>query len=151
MKAPTLFLDIDGVLVTRHFWKVALKKKISSRDSFGNLFDPFAVKNLNKIIEEFDPDIVISSIWRLMGLEKFLLMWNERKMRGRVIGTTNNKRGQSRGSEIQSYIEENNVDKYVIIDDDSDMLKCQIPFFVKTTFGRGFTEKDADKIRKILL
>ena len=60
-----LFLDHNGVICLRAQWGMRLNKKSIKR---GEVFDPFctkAIKTLNKIIEETDCEIVISSDWRL--------------------------------------------------------------------------------------
>lgn len=60
-----LFLDHDGVICLRSQWGKRFSKKSKER---GEIFDPFcpkAIKVLNKIIEETDCEIVVSSDWRL--------------------------------------------------------------------------------------
>lgn len=153
---PTLFLDIDGVLVTRRYWTDAYENGLPIRDSFHDpIFDPYAVDNYHKIIDRFDPDVVISSTWRFMGMDAFRAMWARRNMRGRIVGSTvrfiKGAYGDvSRGQEIEDYILKNGIDKYVILDDDSDMLESQMPFFVKTTFEWGLTDDEFLLVERIL-
>jgi hypothetical protein len=154
---PTLFLDIDGVLVTRRYWADAYENGLPMRDSFhDHIFDPYAVDNFHKIVDKFDPDIVISSTWRCMGMDAFRAMWARRNMRGRIVGATAKVirnmayADVSRGKEIDDYVRKNGVDRYVILDDDSDMLEHQKAFFVKTTFEWGVTEGEARKVEEIL-
>ena len=54
-----IFLDIDGVLNTSRWHNQVESSKL--QDEYGYLFDPVAVANLAKIIEETGADIVISS------------------------------------------------------------------------------------------
>lgn len=159
-----LILDIDGVLnvIPQGF------------DKFGSLFHPHLVENLKTIIDETNANIVISSSWRLMGLEMMQRMWEERKLPGKVIDITVNgysllhtgefKKGFGRGDEIKYWLDHQvgrNIEKYVIIDDDDfDLLKEQKHFLVKTSgnkdhedcvdFGYGLTKKCAEKAIKIL-
>ena len=42
------------------------------------------------------------------------------------------------------------IDKYVIIDDDSDMNTEQLPYFVRTDWFQGITEENYNKAKKIL-
>lgn len=146
-----IFLDIDGVLnvIPQGF------------DRYGGIFHQNFVDNLKWIIEETSADIVISSTWRLMGFDELLNMWRYRDLPGRVIGITPN-RGISvyRGEEICLWLSENKVDRYVIIDDDDDMLEHQFPYFVKTSenidhpdcidIGYGLTRECARKAIEIL-
>ena len=58
--------------------------------------------------------------------------------------------GTNRGTVIQRYIDEHNIDKYVILDDDEDMLETQKQYFIKTSRWTGFTEYDLKTAINIL-
>lgn len=53
-----IFLNIDGVLNTK--WWYTQMDKNTTRDKYGYAFDPNAVANLKKILDETGADIVIS-------------------------------------------------------------------------------------------
>jgi hypothetical protein len=162
-----IFLDIDGVLnsldnmrVNTLLWKNNIGK---SRDEFGHLFDERCVKWLSYIIEKTNAVIVISSTWRSSGLDKMQTMWQARGLIGEIIACTptmvkpeiinlyaasNNE--ADRGYEIQQWIDDNKPERFCIIDDDSDMLNIQMPYFVRTQSDIGIDYKAANKIIAIL-
>lgn len=151
-----IFLDIDGVLNLCY----------EGRDQYGSFFHPHLVDNLRKIIEETGANIVISSTWRLSGLVIMKEMWEKRGLPGEVIGITPNfmshyKTTLCRGKEIDAYLEKcPEIEKYVILDDDSDMESHQMNNFVMTSgnrdhedcidIGYGLTKICAEKAIKIL-
>lgn len=153
-----IFLDIDGVLNLMH----------QERDQYGSLFHENFVANLKRIIDETSAWIVISSTWRMSGLQVMIDMWEHRKLPGNVVGITQNlcyhpdNKGKNlvRGDEIQAWIDKYEITKYVIIDDDTDMLQHQMDKFVRTSenwdhtdyldAGYGLTIECADQAIKIL-
>ena len=66
-----IFLDFDGVINT-------LKGK----------FDKNAVTNLRRLLERTDAKVVISSTWRLQGMEYIQQLWQEYQLPGEVIDLT---------------------------------------------------------------
>lgn len=86
-----------------------------------------------------------------MGLEKLLDMWKTRNLPGEIIGITP-ELPEKRGKEIAAWLSKypNPVERYVIIDDDTDMLEDQMANFVKTDPMFGLTVDDCNKIIKIL-
>jgi hypothetical protein len=159
-----IFLDIDGVLNTEvyitsffDFCRIqemsrdAAKKEAKHylRDEFGQRFDPLAVRFLKRIIEETGAKIVLSSAWRMSGLERNRLMWEMRDLPGELIGSTPILNTQ-RGEEIHYWLSENDVERYCIIDDCSDMLQEQVPFFVQTDPMYGLTRSNSESVINIL-
>jgi len=156
-----LFLDVDGVLNNI----VSLSRGIH--------IDPHCVVLLDRVLEEVpDVDIVISSVWRANGVDKmeFLLestgLQNSKrieiepgaeegdlrkmKFHSRIVGTTG-KWDDCRGREIQNWLDAHpEVERFVIVDDDSDMLENQLPFFVQTEGSVGLTSYDVEKIIELL-
>lgn len=57
-----------------------------------------------------------------------------------------------RGVEIDRWLKVNgkNIDAYVILDDDNDMLYCQRNNFVQTDMYNGLSEHDVEKTIEIL-
>lgn len=137
-----IFLDIDGVIC------VDWDKYV---DEFGHGFRKEYVGNLARIIKETGALLVISSTWRMEGLGKMKLMWEMRNLPGQVIDVTPIM-NTPRGEEIAEWLRENPVDRYVILDDDSDMLPEQMNNFVHTvgTKKGGLTAIHADKAIQIL-
>jgi hypothetical protein len=59
--------------------------------------------------------------------------------------------GSVRGKEIDRWLKDHpEVEQYCIVDDDSDMLEEQMPYFVKTTYKEGLQFDHMEKICKIL-
>lgn len=145
-----IFLDIDGVL--------AVSKQ--EYDKYGALFHNNFVDNLKHIIDETDAKIVITSTWRFSGYLTILELWENRNLPGQVIGITPDLSEMHRGAEIESWIIQNEVKDYVIIDDDNDMYHDQLPYFVQTygntdhsdcvDLGYGLTKECAEQAIKIL-
>ncbi len=172
-----IFLDIDGVLnvITQ------------GCDEYGSTFHQHFMDNLKRIVDETGAKIVISSSWRKSGLKIMQEMWKHRGLAGEVIDTTpslylkkggsiqywNDKLSQHptpkiygysipRGCEIDYWLssEKHEIESYVILDDDSDMLLHQIDKFVKCSgnidhedcvdIGYGLTTKCAEKAIEIL-
>ncbi len=152
-----IFLDIDGVLNTEVFTRAtyAIAKRVNKSiydiimDEYGHYFDPMAVDMLGHIIKETGAKIVVSSTWRASGLNVMQTMWEIRDLPGEVIDITcfmNTERGE----EIAEWLRANQVDSYVIIDDDSDMLPEQFTNFVQTNPAYGITYPDSLKAIQIL-
>lgn len=143
-----IFLDFDGVIcVDWNEWV----------DEFGHGFHKDYVKNLGEIIEKTGAKIVVSSTWRVSGLSEMQKMWEMRDLPGQVIDITPSLY-TARGEEIAEYLRENPCDSYVIIDDSTDFLDEQKPFFVRTSVnqhvgafnGLGLTKECAQMAIKIL-
>lgn len=156
-----IFLDFDGVLNTC-WWE-----RKTPIDKYGYAFDPNAVANLAKIINETGADIVVSSSWKCLGLAKLKKMWKERNLPGKVIDVTPNSVGDEfllhadlddidllsiRGQEIKEWLMLNGKDltHYVILDDMDDILQEQEDHFVWIDPEVGITKDDALKAIAIL-
>ena len=160
-----IFLDIDGVLNTG--WWYTQMDRNTPKDKYGYAFDPNAVANLKKIIDETGADIVISSSWKSFGLSELEEMWMDRGLPGKLIGITPNSVSDEmllnadldhmelfsiRGIEINEWLikHEKRVSQYVIIDDMDNMLPEQQSHFVQTNSEVGITNEDAEKTIVIL-
>lgn len=144
-----IFLDIDGVLNTANYqsWRQFWGKEILDND--GHLFAPSAVRNLRRLVKYTGAKIVLSSSWRLDGLETMRKMWADRQMPGEIYDVTPylNAREHpkaTRGVEIKTWIEMNGHKgcSYVIIDDVRDFLYEQHERVVLTNYKRGLTYFD---------
>ena len=61
-----LFLDLDGVLNTTEYQAYLFKNQLDRSDEYGELFDPQAVAQLERVIVATNARIVISSSWKEM-------------------------------------------------------------------------------------
>ena len=129
-----IFLDIDGVL-----------NCATTKERWGGFIGMSEDKVLlfNRILEETGAYVVLSSTWRHDD------DWLETMFRNglnidRFIGRTKSLGGM-RGFEINEWLSRHQgVDKFAIIDDDSDMLPGQKLF--RTTWEHGLTEDIANQI-----
>jgi hypothetical protein len=135
-----LFLDFDGVLNSAQYFQMRHRK--NRQPPYEEDFCPISCSNLLWILEEVpDLKIVISSSWRLgTSMEEL------RKILARegvppecVIDKTpdlyKDKHELPRGLEIQKWLDDNQhlgIEKFCIVDDDSDMEHLTETHFVKT-------------------
>lgn len=153
-----IFLDIDGILSVNY----------CGRDKYGSLFHQKFENNLKYIIDETNAKIVISSTWRFSGLKVLQQMWKDRNLAGEVVDITPDcaqitdgfMENVERGHEIQQWLSKHQVENYVILDDDQDMLDSQKDHFVLCSgnsdhedcedIGYGLTKICANKAIEIL-
>uniref|UniRef100_UPI002FD91380 HAD domain-containing protein n=2 Tax=Bacteroidales TaxID=171549 RepID=UPI002FD91380 len=83
-----IFLDFDGVLNTEYYQAQLLRQGRSCKDENGMFFDPEAVAQLKRVVDETNADIVIESSWKYIGLEAMRRLWMSRAMPGQLIGMT---------------------------------------------------------------
>jgi hypothetical protein len=148
-----IFLDIDGVLRTTKsdiWWSQNLKTPIP-KNIFERKFDPKCVSLLNQITNITKAKIVITSTWRvnfsLTELKKEMI---SRGIQGTIIDITPIL--ENRGMEIECWLDENSVNKYVVIDDNINDIKNHISpnKIVKCESSLGLSEKEFDKVIDIL-
>ena len=160
-----IFLDFDGVLNTERWHSQAIRGEL--KDEYGYRFDPIAVENLSRIIEETGAAIVISSSWKCMGLATMQKMWKDRQLPGKVIDITPNSVSDEfllnvdlndmdllsiRGQEIKDWliVKGGSDCKYVIFDDMNDVLQEQEAHFVWVDPAVGITKENVDQAIRIL-
>lgn len=169
-KRRLIFLDIDGVMNSNRYYTSMKAEEVWARhDEYGDGFDETSAKFMNMLIDESGADVVISSTWKGQGLDKMRAMWKKRGMSGNVVGITpdivlrrNYDVSVPRGLEIKEYYQtvhkfrhrtydapfldemrkESDLESYVIIDDDQDMLYEQRHNFVWCDPLEGFGEKE---------
>ncbi len=151
-----IFLDIDGVLNSGNY----IKNPNIDFDDPTYQMDPVAVARLNRITDATGAKIVVSSTWRLaflthptplLALQECMQSY---KITGEVIGMTCEKANalrNRRGKEIQVWINEhyNDIEKFVIIDDDSDMGRIRT-HQILTKFEDGLLDYHVDRVIEIL-
>ena len=148
-----IFLDFDGVLNTEYYQGLLQFQGKQWQDQYGAFFDPRAVRQLKRVIDTTDADIVVESSWKYLGLEAMQELWRVRNLPGRVIDITPSLTDNaSKGEEIAAWLSEYATPdtRYVIIDDEYVVLDSQIPYFILTNPYEGLTEEQADRAMLIL-
>ena len=141
-----IFLDFDGVISTANT---------------GYSIDCNKVKLLHEIIDRTGAKIVITSSWRKHNLESTKEEFKNMSFIDYVIGVTPrfNVRDENddylsvpRGMEIDYWLNncEEEIESYVILDDERDFLLDQKPYFVQTNMYFGLLEEDVERAVKIL-
>ena len=146
-----IFLDFDGVINTQN-----------------DKFDKNAVANLRRLLVKTDAKVVISSTWRLQGMEYIQQLWQEYHLPGEVIGLTpscnsisfSNVDGQEewqglhgcKGLEIAEWLRLNAKEsyQYIILDDEEDFLLSQREHLVKVEGSKGLDKADVRVAIQIL-
>ncbi len=159
MIIKVIFLDIDGVL---------------NGDDAPPLFgegwplshlETCLIEKINRIVETLDQiseiktKIVISSSWRVrFSLEEITNMLKTKGLRAEIIDVTPRilptrmSEYIQRGQEIKSWlqnIKEYQVDKFIILDDESDMMDLK-KYLIKTDYTTGITDDDVNKVIDML-
>lgn len=132
-----LFLDIDGVV----------NCSTTGLDPNGFLgIDKYMAFLVGKIVMQTECKIVLSSSWKHGKEAKEQV----KKQVYKFIDITPDCPGD-RGNEIKAWLDDHpEVTKYAILDDDSDMLKEQLPSFFQTTWKTGLTDEIMYKVIKHL-
>jgi hypothetical protein len=154
---PTLFLDLDDVMVTSNQYFGKYHKKYN-----GHPFDSKCVRVLNEIIEKTNPIIIISSDWKIhftiSQLNEIFLL---NGVNSSIDAVTDSSWGvmfksmqqleECRAYEINKYAEEHQLTRWVAVDDLN--LRIWIPDnFVRCTHSsEGIKQSGVkDKILNIL-
>lgn len=151
-----LFLDIDGVLNSHASADWANRKFGKCNGGFNTKdpkFCPISCSNLITLLEDYpDLKIVVSSTWRLGEKVENLASMLEKYAEiptGRVISKTPVIHDKDRGDEIKMWLDLNsskyNIEKFVILDDDSDM-SVVMEHLVQTDSRNGFTYTDMSAV-----
>ena len=125
-----LFLDADGVI-----------NNAKTLNIDGWPIDPFCAFLVGRIVDRTDCAVVLSSSWRV-------IIEGRETVANRVtpIFDVTDSGGSCRGEEIKDWLLDRNVERYAILDDDSDMLPEQQEHFFKTSWEVGLTEEIANKV-----
>jgi hypothetical protein len=152
---PIIFLDVDGVLNHRGVFFP------------GNGPDPLCpkcVERFLRLVEGTEARVVVSSTWRLgigdnrpvQKLKRACVLdrmhddWRTVDLPNRIANGVLLP-DQRRGREIAEWLGRHpEVDRYVILDDDSDMLPEQMSRFVQTSFDSGLLDTHVLKASVIL-
>ena len=147
-----IFLDFDGALNTEHYQGLLQYQGKPWQDEYGAFFDPKAVKQLKRIIDATDADIVVESSWKYLGLDAMKELWKVRNLPGTIIDITPSLLGKNKGVEIASWLSKYAKQdiRYVIIDDEYVILDSQLPYFILTNPYEGITEEQANRAISML-
>jgi HAD domain in Swiss Army Knife RNA repair proteins len=164
-----IFLDIDGVINSVMFFGKTIKeaKKKYRKDVKKGLItgiayhrsqiDPKSIKQLNDLMAATGADVVISSSWRTGNSIEYLQeLFKKQGFKGTIVGKTADfdeypDPKRKRGYEIECFVQEHNIQKYVILDDAEDMTDYQkLNHFVCVDGWVGITPNVVDKAIKIL-
>ena len=171
-----LFLDIDGVLNSENWFGYRLycikNNMFNEVINFVNttdecikhklsMIDDRAIANLNRIVEETGCKVVLSSSWRSCVEDENTLTEYILKLKGfnyELYDVTPrlwfNDFSIRRGEEIKLWMdkesEKNEIESFVILDDDSDMLPEQMNNFIQIDGQVGLTDKDVFAAIEIL-
>lgn len=135
-----IFLDFDGVITTyRSGYRISNDK----------------LSLLKQIIDNTDARIVVSSSWKrgYDNRDEFVksLGYDEYHWFVRSIYDITDNDGAWRGDEIQRYLDaHNDIESYVILDDDSDFHDDQLFNFVQTDTYYGISEREVEFAINIL-
>jgi hypothetical protein len=178
-----IFLDIDGILNCEDAYRAGHCQYVEwiwedGRKDHYQRFCSWSKELLNRLIRETGAKIVISSTWRLSGIDFIKKVWELEEMEGEIIGITPSMRTKDiripRGMEIdyflendlgfkhvnwdektqKKYMDKSNLENYIILDDDSDMLYKQRNHFVHVLSSprntEGFNEHYYQKAKLML-
>ena len=163
-----LFLDIDGVLNSENWFAYRIycvkNNMVNILMNFVDtddrnikhkltMLDDRAIANLNRIVEETGCKVVLSSSWRSSIESENIFTQNLLKLKGfkyefydvtpRLWFSDFSIR---RGEEIKFWLdkesEKHEIESFVIIDDDSDMLPEQMNNFIHVDGQVGLTDRD---------
>lgn len=144
-----LFLDYDGVVNTI-MWNE--KGTVASYgypwDNKVNNFQ--AVQWISEFCEKYGFDIVVTSTWRQDKNYKECLINGGLRKGIEILGRTK-VLNRPRGEEIKEYLDSHpEIEQYIIVDDEDDMLEEQKEFLVKVNGTYGFNKPDYDKCVRIV-
>ena len=133
-----LFLDFDGVL---HPVRAGEHEK----------FRPEAIHSVNRILDELEANIVLSTAWRMdFGIEKFNAWFKDRIIDSTPIHELNLQKKNPRFHEVMDFLKSRewlNV-PWIAIDDKRTHFPTNSPAYI-TNAVIGITDIDADNVIQI--
>ena len=154
-----IFLDIDGVLNSEEFARWCHEFPDFVREGGSNWVDPNAVLMITSLCKDYNVKLVISSSWRMFDVQSTIDCFKNYRdltpLCKYIVGVTprntDDRIWESRGEEIQQYLNEHpEIDNYVIVDDDNDMLESQKDHFVRCSYLFGLIPSRVAKMQEIL-
>ena len=148
MNEKVLFLDIDGVLNSKFFYKYIYRPEESE-----SRLDPYCVILVKKLVQEFSLKIVISSTWRDGAINRLVNELEKNNLTHFLHEDwlTPVVRPASRGREIQLWLEDHpDVNEYLILDDNQNLLDHQLNKFIQTNAFMGMVQESYYQARILL-
>lgn len=109
-----------------------------------------AVQWLSEACQKFGYDIVVTSTWRFWDNYKECLINGGLRKGIEVLDKTPSIRDVPRGAEIKAYLDEHpEIQYYVIVDDEADMLPEQMGHFIMTNGDTGFNLSEFKRFEEI--
>lgn len=153
-----LFLDIDGVLNSTEWVRglnlaqiQAIEELIERRAR--QWIDSATLRRLERILDATGATIVLSSTWRLFGLEHVNAVLARAGFNRPITYLTGRRPDSHRGREIGEWLLEigYNVERFVILDDDSFDISDTWPRqFVHTSGEVGLTDEAASRAVRLM-
>ncbi len=152
-EAPTVYLDVDGVVTTEGYQGLAGK----------DVLDPAQVAIVAALVREFGARIVVSSTWRAADCRPTLIEaglplgcfhpdWRTAipaSSRDPVTGGMLPAERAHRGDEISEHVARNRIRHYLVLDD-VDVGPAHEGRHVRPSVELGLTAADALKARNVL-
>lgn len=145
-----IFLDIDGVLNSEEYFikreKPHKKNKMDNHLIYD--LDESKIHMLNEIIDRTNVTIVLSSSWRIFGLEKVNQALKFKGLKQEINFSTT-KEHMDRGQQIKRFITKHNfVKDFIVLDDET----CDIENYIdkerifKTSWKTGLQQYHVESI-----
>jgi HAD domain in Swiss Army Knife RNA repair proteins len=135
-----IFLDIDGVISTDACQRA---KKKFWYDEHTYPFDTYCVKAFNMVLQRTGAQIVLSSSWRLFyTLEQLAAIFEWNGVAAVPIAITEDL--GDRSLEIATFITENKVSNFLILDDFD--ITCHTSRFFQTKVASGLLMSDLERV-----
>lgn len=155
MNTRVIFLDYDGVVNTP-MWNDKGTKCTYNFPSDGKVNNFQAVQWISECCQKFHYDIVVTSTWRLKANYKDCLINGGLRPGIEILGCTEGLRygdqRTCRGDEIAKYLADHpEINYYMIVDDEADMLPHQMDHFIQTNDDVGFNLADFKRFEKIYM
>jgi hypothetical protein len=145
-----LFLDIDGVMNSFDDYNMTGEEFLNKINDISFVISKKQIDLLNEIVEEYNPKIVLSSYWRTRyPIQKINKIFKDNGFKGEVIAKTDEKgeEHKDRWNQIKRFIDRNNVESYIILDDDS--LGNEAKNHIKTDSYIGIEKEHINKIKRL--
>lgn len=155
MNTRVIFLDYDGVVNTP-MWNDKGTHCSYNFPSDGKVNNFQAVQWISECCQKFHYDIVVTSTWRIKDNYKDCLINGGLRPGIEILGRTDDLRyddwSASRGDEIAKYLADHpEINYYMIVDDENDILPEQMDHFIQTNGDVGFTLSDFMRFEKIYM
>ena len=155
MNTRVIFLDYDGVVNTP-MWNDKGTHCSYNFPSDGKVNNFQAVQWISECCQKFHYDIVVTSTWRMKDNYKDCLINGGLRPGIEILDRTerlwNPDNHTCRGDEIAKYLADHpEINYYMIVDDEDDILPEQKDHFIQTNDNVGFTLSDFIHFEKIYM